>query len=119
METKKYTTNIYLIGSDISPFEYDIFCAKKIKNLSECNVNLNAIFAKDFKKLPVVKRYCSKHKIETINLDPDEKYSHFEIVRYNLDNPDKKNLAALVSEKMTLKLNWLFRWDPSFNSHIV
>ncbi|MEK6844995.1 MAG: hypothetical protein AABX44_01945 [Nanoarchaeota archaeon] len=112
-------TEIYIIGFDkTANFMPDVFCAKKIKDLSECNVNLNAVFTKDFEKLPIVKRYCSKHEIETINLDPDEKY-YFEIVRYNLNNPDKKNLVALVSEKIALRLNGLFGKDLSFNSHIV
>jgi len=114
-------TQVYLIGSDISKFEYDIYCSKKIKSLSERNVNLNAIFARNFEELPVVKKYCLKHKIETIDLEKDEKNYFVDVVRYNLDNPDKKNLAVLVSEKRVkaLRLNFFFKQDPCFNPHLI
>jgi len=113
-------TNIYLIGSDeTSVFNYDIFCAKKIKSLYECKGELDAIFAKNFENLPIAEKYCSEHNIETINLEKNEQNFFYSIVRYSAEQNDKKNLAALVSEKMTLKLNLLFKLDPCFESHLI
>ncbi len=110
---------IYLIGFDASIFESDIHCIKKMKSLDELEIKLNAVFAKNFKKMPVVKRYCSNHKIETINLVPDEQNFFYSIIRYSLYKNDKKNLAALVPEKMISKLNYLFKQDGCFEPHII
>ena len=113
-------TKIYLIGfNEVSLFTCDIYSSKKIKMLGECNVKLDAVFAKNFENLPVVKRYCLKHEIETISLEKDEQNYSLNIIRYNYNNPDKKNLAALVSEKMAVNLNFLFRQDQYFYPYIV
>src|SRR3989338_7682149 len=103
-------TKIYLIGFDeVSPFTCDIYSSKKIKMLGECNVKLDVVFAKSFENFPVFKRYCLNHKIETISLEKDEQNYLFSVVRYTHNNPDKRNLAALVSEKMTSNLDFLFK----------
>src|SRR3989344_2783889 len=113
-------TKIYLIGFDeVSPFTCDIYSSKKIKMLGECNVKLDAVFAKNFENLPIFKRYCLKHEIETISLEKDEQNYLLSIARYHGNNPNKKNLAALVSDKITLKLDFLFKQDPYFYPYIV
>ena len=113
-------TKIYLIGFDEdSIFTCDIYSSKKIKMLGECNVKLDVVFAKSFENFPVFKRYCLNHKIETINLEKDEKNPFFDVVRYSSNNLDKKNLGALVSSKMVLNLDFLFKQDPYFYSYIV
>ena len=113
-------TKIYLIGFDEdSLFTCDIYYSKKIKMLSEFNINLDTVFAKSFENLPIFKRYCLNHKIETISLEKDEQNYSLNIIRYNYNNPDKKNLAALVSDKMAVNLNFLFRQDQYFYPYLV
>ena len=111
--------NVYIIGLDkTSNFVSDVYCMKKIKDLDELKIKLDSVFAEDFEKFPGVKKYCSDHQIEAINLNPDE--NHFiEILRYSVNNIDKKNLATLISEKGIFKLNFLFKQDLCFNSHII
>ncbi len=112
-------TKIYLIGFDeTSNFLSEIYCMKKIKDLSELNIKLDAVFAKELDKFQGVKKYCSSRQIEAINLKSDENY-FLSILQYSVNNLDKKNLAALISEKKASNLNWLFRQDPDFNSQII
>ena len=92
---------------------------KKIKMLDECNVKLDAVFAKNFNKFPIVDKYCLNHNVETISLEKDEQNYFFSIVRYAHANPDKKNLAALASERIAINLDFLFKQDPSFYSYLV
>ena len=111
---------IYLIGFDeASPFTCDIYSSKKIKMLGECNVKLDAVFAKNFNNFPVVKRYCLEHEIESINLEKGEQSYFLNVARYHGNHPDKKNLAALVPSKISLNLDFLFKQDPYFYSHII
>ena len=111
---------IYLIGFDeTSLFTRDIYSTKKIKMISECNINLDAVFAKNFENLPVVKRYCLKHKIEIIGLEKDEQNYFLSIARYHDNNLNKKNLAALTSWKIASNLDFLFKQDQHFYSYIV
>ncbi len=113
-------TKIYLIGfNEVSLFTCDIYYSKKIKMLDECNVKLDAVFAKNFKKFPIVDKYCLNHNVETISLEKDEQNYFFSIVRYAHANPDKKNLAALASERIAINLDFLFKQDPSFYSYLV
>jgi len=111
--------NIYLIDFHGSIFEHDIYYSKKIKSLGECEIKLDAVFAKDFKFLPIVDKYCSNHNIETINLEKNLQNYFLEVIRYNVNNPDKRNLVVLISEKISSKLNSLFKQDPCFNPHII
>ncbi len=112
-------TNVYLIGFDeASKFALEIYSMKKMRNLRECNVKLNAVFTDDFEKFPGVKKYCLNHQIETINLAPDEEY-FISIVHYSIDNMDKKNLAALISENKVFKLNCLLKNDVEFDPHVI
>lgn len=116
---KMEKTKIYLIGFDeTSNFISDIYCMKKIKDLSELNIRLDAVFAKEIEKFLGVKEYCLNHKIETIKIESGENY-FISVVRYSVNNLDKKNLATLISEKNVSKLNWFFRQDPDFNSQII
>lgn len=115
----KMKTKIYIIGFDeTSNFISDIYCMKKIKDLSELNIRLDVVFAKEIEKFIGVKEYCLNHKIETIKIESGENY-FISVVRYSVNNLDKKNLATLISEKNVSKLNWFFRQDPDFNSQII
>lgn len=110
---------IYLIGfEEESNFTSDVYSMKKMKDLNELNIKLDVVFAEDFKKLLGIKKYCLNYRIETIPVTSDENYFIF-VVHYSLNNPDKKNLAALISENKMSKLNLLFRQDPDFNPHII
>lgn len=112
-------TKIYLIGFDeASNFISDVYSMKKIKSLRECNIKLDAVFAKDIEKFLGVEKYCLNHQIETINITSDENY-FISVADYSLNNPDKRNLAALISEKKVLRLNWLLKQDMDFNPHII
>lgn len=112
-------TKIYIIGFDeTSNFLSDVYSMKKIKDLSELNIKLDAVFAKNYEKFLGVKEYCSQHKIEGVNILSDEKY-FFSIVRYAQNNFEKKNLATLISEKKASNLNWWFKQDLDFESHII
>ena len=115
----KMKTNIYLIGFDETlNFMSDIYSMKKIKNLSDCNIKLDAVFAENIEKFLGVKEYCLNHQIETINMKFGENY-FYSIIRYSVANIDKKNLAALISDNKTSKLNWLFKNDFDFNPQII
>ncbi len=125
MVEKTERINLYLIGSgETSFFESDIYFVKKIKSLTQEEIGLDAVFVKEPEKFPIVKRYCLKHQIETINFNtPENKnYFHF-LVHYTQNNPDKKNLATLVSNAKalaeTLKLNWLFKQNNAFDTYII
>ena len=112
-------TNIYLIGiNETSNFEKDIYCMNKIKILSKCNVKLNAVFAGDFEPFPGVKKYCSLHKIDLVNIFPEDS-GFVSVIQYSVSNLDKKNLAALISEKKISNLNWFFKQDKDFFSQII
>lgn len=111
--------NIYIIGFDGGyKFKSDIYCLKKIKSLDECGIKLDAVFAKGFESFIAAKKYCLDHEIKAISIPHNEDY-FLEIIRYPIDNANKKNLAALISEVRASKLNWLFKQDSDFDSHII
>ena len=112
-------TKIYLIGfAEAHNFISDIYSMKKIKNLRESNIKLDVVFAENIEKFLGVEKYCLNHQIETINIKSCENY-FYSIIHYSVNNLDKRNLAALISEKKALKLNWLFKLDKDFDSHII
>ena len=112
-------TKIYIIGLDKTlNFMPDVYSMKKIKSLRKCNIKLDAIFVEDFEKFIGVKKYCLNHQIETINIKSDENY-FISVIYYSVNNLDKKNLAALISENNVSRLNWFFKQDKDFDSHII
>ncbi len=112
-------TKIYIIGfGERSQFENDVYCMKKIKDLNELNIKLDAVFAKDYERFLGVKEYCKKYKIELVNIKSNEE-DFISILQYSVNNLDKKNLATLISEKKASNLNWLFRQDLDFEPHII
>ncbi len=116
MENK---TKIYIIGFDeTSNFLSDVYCMKKIKDLNELNIKLDAVFAKNYERFLGVREYCLKYKIDLVNIKPNEEY-FISILQYSVNNLDKKNLATLISEKKASKLNWLFRQDLDFEPQII
>lgn len=112
-------TKIYIVGFDeTSNFLSDVYCMKKIKYLSGLDIKLDAVFTEELEKFLGVKKYCSRHEIDLININSDEKY-FFSVVRYSINNLDKKNLATLISKQGALKLNWLFKFDKDFEPQII
>lgn len=114
-------TKMYLISSDKDySFGLDPYFAKKIKSIFLKDVELDALFAENFKKFPIVSGYCMNHGIETIEINFSGSHNYYlELIRYIQENSDKKNLASLIYGEKLDKLKFIFKMDEDLDTFII